>query len=415
MNKKKFFYRDTFLASAVTVLLTWLVFIALEKMPFALSISDPIEHALSDFQYTDLIFSTRHTSLDDPRIVLVNIGQCECYCTGERRRKLIEKINLINSRGPKVIGLDVIFHTQDTSTYKTCPPVDTLFGETLARTANVVSSFVFEYDSKQQIKRIRTSDDVFHLNKMESFANLPGEDDRVARYFMPYAKYNGARYPAFATVLAFKADSAKLSEAFKYRDSLKSMLINYQYRNFEEIQLDSLYEGAAKLDSLRGKIVLLGYLGPDSAHLVLQDRHTTPMNSSFGGHSVPDMYGVEIHSNIISMLLDGKRALIWELPWYLVWLISFIICWGHILLFARFYIELSVFYHLSYKIMQLFSFFLFLGISVLLFVGCNIKLEPSVILLPIVLSVDVLYFFDGFMKWLYKKYKIDSYFRLHHE
>lgn len=37
----------------------------------------------------------------------------------------------------------------------------------------------------------------------------------------------------------------------------------------------------------------------------VEDKHFTPLNPVVGGKSIPDMFGVVIHANIISMLIKG--------------------------------------------------------------------------------------------------------------
>lgn len=54
----------------------------------------------------------------------------------------------------------------------------------------------------------------------------------------------------------------------------------------------------------------------------MKDRYYTPLNERSSGRSIPDMFGVIIHANIISMLLDEDY--IDDVPEWLLYLFSFL-------------------------------------------------------------------------------------------
>ena len=60
------------------------------------------------------------------------------------------------------------------------------------------------------------------------------------------------------------------------------------------------------LAAIREKIVLVGIMGPNTKTLSTEDVYFTPMNKKYIGRSNPDMYGVVVHANIISMVLDSR-------------------------------------------------------------------------------------------------------------
>ena len=49
----------------------------------------------------------------------------------------------------------------------------------------------------------------------------------------------------------------------------------------------------------------MGYLGHDEWDESVKDKFFSPMNDKIGLKSAPDMFGMVIHANIISMFLDG--------------------------------------------------------------------------------------------------------------
>ena len=83
---------------------------------------------------------------------------------------------------------------------------------------------------------------------------------------------------------------------------------------------------------LRGKIVLIGYLGENLVDsLSCHDKYFTPLNENYVGRSMPDMYGVVIHANIVSMILNDSY--IYNLDNYLIVFFALFLCYVNILFF----------------------------------------------------------------------------------
>ena len=80
----------------------------------------------------------------------------------------------------------------------------------------------------------------------------------------------------------------------RYTSITKEELIEYDTTN----QLSELF---------KNKIILLGYF-IKYPPFVPSDLHFSPLNGQFGEKSFPDMYGVVIQANILSMILDGNYA-----------------------------------------------------------------------------------------------------------
>ncbi|HAB53012.1 MAG TPA: hypothetical protein DCE80_12735, partial [Ignavibacteriales bacterium] len=60
------------------------------------------------------------------------------------------------------------------------------------------------------------------------------------------------------------------------------------------------------LSFIKDKIVLIGFMGIRLNEKTLEDIFFTPLNERYAGKSFPDMYGVVIHANIVSMILNKK-------------------------------------------------------------------------------------------------------------
>ncbi len=57
--------------------------------------------------------------------------------------------------------------------------------------------------------------------------------------------------------------------------------------------------------ALNGKIVLFAYATPFNP-MDIEDKKFTPMNEKYAGKSIPDMNGIIVHANIISMVMEDN-------------------------------------------------------------------------------------------------------------
>jgi CHASE2 domain-containing sensor protein len=191
------------------------------------------------------------------------------------------------------------------------------------------------------------------------FANLIGEEKGTIRYFNPFDHYHHKEYLSFTAALLEKS----YPEIFKKLKSRHKDIetINYR-RNVDKyfvVEGDDVLSDAIADNVFTDKIVLLGYVNrsPDD----IEDKHYTPMNPKVIGKS-PDMNGIVIHANILSMALDKKW--VHTSPAWLNWIITVLIAWLHVSLFIRYYIDAHLWFHLVAKTAQLISaiFFVFLSV-----------------------------------------------------
>ncbi|RZK50997.1 MAG: CHASE2 domain-containing protein [Pedobacter sp.] len=112
-----------------------------------------------------------------------------------------------------------------------------------------------------------------------------------------------------------------------------------------------LIAGKAVPSVFANKIVLLGYVAIGVNDV--EDKHFTPMNEKYTGRALPDMNGVFIHANIISMVQDHDY--IHRMPAWLMWSIAFLLCWLHMSLFIKDYLDNHIWFHLLAKIAQIIS------------------------------------------------------------
>src|SRR5690606_28384528 len=165
------------------------------------------------------------------------------------------------------------------------------------------------------------TDEDLRLNSLEGFVNLPTgaehqEDLKVCRSVIPVVQVGDKTELAFAVKVAQAYDSAATNR-FLSRGK-EEEIINYR-GNIVDWHGASTYPGRyivldwdQALDPskftpglIKDKIILMGFLGGDLRDTSWDDKFFTPLNRIFAGRARPDMYGVVVHANIMSMILEG--------------------------------------------------------------------------------------------------------------
>ena len=129
------------------------------------------------------------------------------------------------------------------------------------------------------------------------FVNASSDEDGIVRSAFLSEDFEGVTYKSFAATIYSKyCEFLGISENIPALDSNSRMWINYAGRPFdyEHISLSSILDGTADPRIFSDCIVLIGAYASG-----LQDQFSVP-------NSADQMYGVEIHANIVQGLLDGK-------------------------------------------------------------------------------------------------------------
>jgi len=393
---KYLYERDTIFST----LWVFLFIVVLGSIPINFYVLNPLKLALKDFDFNDVVYSNLREPEKvpyDTNIVIVNIGHAD-------REVLSMIIDKVGSMKPKVIGLDALFYAP------LDPYQDSLLDATFARHTNLVAAqkLVLTGDEGDTIGLSGN-----YFKRASHYGNVNFFNDSVSttRYFEAGLQdYNHNMYPFFASVIVGQFDSLK----YKYLMEQKKgkVIINYSRRRdkYLELEYERLLQGEYDDTLVKGKIALLGYLSssPDD----IEDKKFTPMNERVTGKSVPDMNGIVIHANIISMVLADNY--IKKLPSWINWLVAILICWLHMSFFIRYFLENHIWFHLVAKIAQLVSAFIFAYLGVILFSRYNIKLDMKLSLIVIVMAVDVIYFYEAFAVWMHKKYHYKTVFHQKH-
>jgi CHASE2 domain-containing sensor protein len=390
---KYLYERDTIFATLWVF--TFILIVKILPMP-NLHFFDPMKLALEDFDINDITYSKlKDPDNFDSRIVIINIGHAD-------REELAYIIEKASSMDPKVMGLDVYFEGPKD------PHKDSLLRSVFEKTKNLVAISRIQWDHHGHGEFLEDYFDSAHI--LTGFGNITGEEGGTMRNFSPYEKIGDSIHYSFAAML-IKQYSAKAFKKLKKRHD-HNEIINYTRRNdrYLPITAEQLLTDEVDSSALKGKIVLLGYLGEDENDI--EDKVFTPMNEKFAGKSRPDMNGIVVHANIISMILDDNY--IKKLPSWVKIAVAILIGWLHMSFFIRYYLEDHIWFHLVAKFAQLLSAVFFVYVGIFLFDRFNMKLDMTLTLVVIILAVDIIYFYEAFAVWMHKKFGFTTVFHQKH-
>jgi CHASE2 domain-containing sensor protein len=390
---KYLYERDTIFATLWVFIFIFLV----KVIPFPnMHFFDPMKLALEDFDINDITYSKlKGPDNFDNRIVIINIGHAD-------REELAYIIEKTASMGPKVIGLDVYFDEPKD------PHKDSLLRVTFEKTKNLVAISRIIWDHHGEGTFLKDYFDSVH--RLTGFANLTGEEKGTIRHFSPYEKIDDSIHYSFAAMLIRQYSPEAFKKLKKRHDH--NEIINYTRHNHQylPIEAEDLLNGNVDESALKGKIALLGYLSEDENDI--EDKVFTPTNEKFAGKSRPDMNGIVVHANIISMILDNNY--IKKLPSWVNIVVAILIGWLHMSFFIRYYLENHIWFHLVAKFAQLLSAIFFMYVGIFLFDKFKMKLDMTLTLVVIILAVDIIYFYEAFAVWMHKKFGYTTVFHQKH-
>jgi CHASE2 domain-containing sensor protein len=383
----------------------------------------PESLALEDVYWEDFAAKLKTDTQPDNRIVIFDLGE-------RNRMEVADQLNKISKYRPKVIGIDAFFN---------CPPgkIDSincprrfdiqsnkLLEEAIRNAGNVVlvSSSHYKKGSgvSSQFDSLELSDEQFIKHAEYGHANLilhgqfresadNGRPLGEVREFEPFELVNGEKIYSFSAQIARKYDSTafeylvkrkKKSEWINFRGSINSYhyqigdyslskSVIYQFAN-----IDSLERKGIADEFLRNKIVILGFIGNNLLDPTYSDRFYTPLNTTFAGKSLPDMLGLEIHANIVSMILDKSYINEIRLNWLQLDILTLIIILSNIILFTWLHSKNTVWYDSLCFIIPVTQIILFSWLRLELLMKGNLRLDTEGIIIGLAfisLAVNLYY------------------------
>ena len=420
----KKFWLNCLLATVTVFALMW----ALSKLTQLnmFDAFDPIGQALNDFELTDYAFSNiREDPLVDDRILLVNIGNIP-------RAAIAEQIRIISQYKPRVIGIDGFFNCEgglrDTVN---CPQLlDTmgnlLLSNAIAEAGNVVlvskllqSTPLYKSGVFDKWDSLEYSDTVFQQFAHAGYANLATDaeyqdDVKICRSFFPSMDVKGADELAFGVRIAMLYDSVatkkflernKDEELINFRGNVEMQDVRLAAIKskdlhttkypvmFFALDVDQVFRHEFFPELIKDKIVIFGFLGDRFGDPAWNDKFFTPLNKKVAGRANPDMFGVVIHANIVSMILDGD--FIDELQEWHKYIIAFIFCYFNIALFFYINSRFPVWFDSVSLIIQVAQILLLMGFTVWIFAHSAFKLDLTLTIFAIALAGPTFEFYDN--------------------
>ena len=386
---------------------------------------DPIGDALEGYEMTDQVFSNEAWRIPpdvDDDIIIINMGF-------ESRRITAEQLNIINSFGPKVIGLDANFRNLKPDTVG-----DMMLAYALANSPNVIMYAKLLDNGDDFIwNDIEYAHPFFTQNHKTASVNLAIENVggeqwqfKTSRTFFPRELYRNPQTGQIDTVLAFAVEVVKefapdKAEKFLARN-VEEELINYTgnvvdygltrtgNRFFALDWMQVLDTMQYTPDLLKDKIVLMGFLGSNfEDKLTVEDKYFTPLNTRYTGRANPDMFGVVIHANIVAMILNEQY--LDQMSETTAWILAVLVCFLNVVVFSIIYHKLDKWYDGITKLMQLVEALILTFIIIVVFHYFSFKLNLTWTIIAVLFAGDSLEVYYGVLvnawekmekKWLTK-------------
>ena len=350
----------------------------LTLIPVNLGFFSPMQSALYDFDMNDIVFSKLNPEKPaDTNIVIVNIGYLN-------RPQLAQLITIIKGYNPKVVGLDILFREHKT------PEGDSMLSNAIKQDGNtIIVNRLSGYSEKNQYYDSLTTSISSISNYVKSgYANLPSKDGSnltTIRLFRPESNFRDSTIDSFASEIVKHYDKNAYDYLKKRGNDFET--INYRGNADKFYYIDGTNpDDLNNLDFIKGKIVLLGFLGNYPVKNIFEDIFYTPLNKNYAGKTYPDMYGVVIHANIISMILN--KNYINTLPSWVEFLLAMLVCYLNIVMvkfIQRKKIDWLSIFSLATKTIE---FILLLFIDLEVFINFDLKISITLMLASIVLISD---------------------------
>jgi len=375
----------------------------------AFEVLNPIGEAISDMDVTDIVFSKLRKDPDahlNDDIVIVNIGNLN-------REGIARQLEIIQEHQPRVIGIDVFFRKLEN------PWQDSVLAVSMEKVKNLVLvTKLNHYNHNRGIfDTLETSNTLFIGNAQMGFANLitPAKEQdnfKVCRSFSPVEWTADGRQELFALKLARIYDPDAANRFLERQNVVE--LINYggnivgsnsknsEFTNkFMVLDWMDVIEGNFVPEVFKNKIVIMGYLGEDLNDTSWEDKLYTPLNQEYAGRTNPDMYGVVVHANILSMILNGN--FIESMSERTAILIGVLLCLLNVVCFSLIYKLLPRWYDGLTKSIQLIEALILLLIVVLVFHFFSYKVNLTLGIIAVLFAGDSLEVYYGVLKNLFSR------------
>lgn len=382
--------RDGLISACLSLLVCYLISLFF----FNVSFFNPISKALEDFSFLDVYYAERlsEKQVINPDIILINVEH-------KGRDEIGSVMKQILAAKPKVVGFDVILkdfrYNQE----------DTLLAQQLKH-KNVITSIVLTPD------KAISNHPFFTYENEPGFVNFNFESQNaVIREFESQREQFNKKYTSFSTRVAKSFLSKKERKKIDLGKKLNSSrVINYQgnVEYFLNFTIDE-FRALESKKIVKDKIVLLGYLGTPTGNVFdIEDKHFTPLNETTAGKSVPDMYGLVIHANIIAMLISN--SFMYNVPTFWIVLLTFLFSFLASVYFIWLDKRLKLSYRTVRKTILLVFTIVLVWITLLLF-KYGIVLKSAPIIAVTVFSAGFVKYYKHLVRYINTKRNFKSHLK----
>ncbi len=260
----------------------------------------------------DAVYQTPSGTDNNIRLIAIDEKTLSAYgpFSSWSREKSAELITLLNGSAesrPAVIGFDIMFIGESD------PDTDALLSDAcegsdnIVTAVNIVNDTVLETDgdsrlweNKLHISSVELPYAALLANTHIGFANTAPDNDSYVRRAILYREYADNRIDSFSSaVCRIYCTKRGITPAEPVLGGYNEFLFRYSGKpgSYETVSLVDVLEGKVDARAFRDCIVLVGAYAPG-----MQDAYNTPIDRS------TQMYGVEIHANLIEALLEGKTV-----------------------------------------------------------------------------------------------------------
>lgn len=389
-------FKETFVSS----ILFFLLILLLGLIPLKFEFIKPIKQGFDNFDIYDFKFSRNSANIitdKDSQIVIVEAAKT--------REEILRQITFIKTLNPKVIGVDIEFRgSQDKL-------IDDKLQNIILKDKKVVGGFVIDSVIENNIHVDNQLVNLQNSNNDDaSYYNFHGDGQySVIRSFLPSMKYKDIELTSFGVKVASEFDSIKATTFLKRGN--KKEFINYfgGMEKFISYNFGDIFK--VKEKEISNKIVLIGSFSKDNSETM--DLKFTPINSKPNGKSLPDMYGVFVHANIIHMILHGQNF-ICELSNFWTSFIAFLIILSYSYLLLVNYSKYSHPSHLIFLILSIALCLLIAFLFLVFYNSYNIRVDLSIIFMSLFIPLEFFEIYKYLAKYLHKIFGYSTIFSKSH-
>ena len=262
-----------------------------------------------DYMFRDRLYQIPRGISNKIKIIGIDEHTLDVYgplqtWSRSRYADLMEVLNQSDQTRPSVIGFDIVFSGQ-------VDEGDQALADAIAESGNVVVVEQLIHSKKSErdangilyapVESVSLPYEALQKAAKVGYSNVAEDSDGIVRRILPEESVDGQQHEIFSLLLYEEyAKKAGFTPSEIPSDKSGRTLINYSGKpgDFEMVSMADVLEGKIDARAFAGSIVLIGAYAPG-----MQDNFRVPN----GGSS--QMYGVEIHANILQSYLDGRFSI----------------------------------------------------------------------------------------------------------